>query len=326
MDYYLKSTRDYTDRTAEIESLLQEYGVCVLGPGTFVVSGVKMPDGTTLRGEGAATKLLLIQEGTFTVQLGSYCTVRDVTVLGSEEEIELPEAVGNRHGLLFLSDAVPGVTKIHPRHSIISGCFAHGFTGGGITCHDTGYNTRSALNVSDCHIWNCGAGINISHFSEYHKFTNVLCGACLYGCINNGGNNMFLNCGFNANKIGFLIDNSQGQSNNNSHGSAIGCTFNHSDHNEGIGIQLLGAIHGYVFSGCQVFFSQTILENCDGIIFDSMNYGSKIPIHIKGGSRIVFSNSMFQVQPEPLTVEDNDLVEFLNCYTRKSEKVGLCTK
>ena len=134
---------------------------------------------------------------------------------------------------------------------------------------------------------------------------------------------MFLNCGFNANKTGFLIDNSRGQSNNNSHGSAIGCTFNHSGKNEGIAIQLLGACHGYVFSGCQVFFGQTILENCNGIIFDSINYGRQIPIRIKGGSRIVFSNSMFQVQPEPLQVEDNDLVSFENCYTRDGQKVGL---
>lgn len=323
MEYYLKSTQDTTDRTAEIEALLQTHGVCVLGPGTFLVKNVRMPDNTMLRGEGPASKLLLHGDGTFTVQLGSYCTVKDITVMGSEEEIELPEAVGNRHGLLFLSDADPKVSKIHPRHSTISGIYAHGFTGGGITCHDTGYNTRSALNVSDCHIWNCGAGINISHFSEYHKFTNVLCGACLYGCINNGGNNMFLNCGFNANVVGFLIDNSRGQSNNNSHGSAVGCTFNHTNHNEGIGIHLLGAIHGYVFSGCQVFFSQTVLENCNGIIFDSMNYGSKVPFHIKGGTGIVFSNSMFLNPPEPMEIQDNDLVRFENCYTRDGRKVGV---
>ena len=42
--------------------------------------------------------------------------------------------------------------------------------------------------MSDCHILNCGAGINIDHFSEFHKFTNVLSETNLYGCINNGGN------------------------------------------------------------------------------------------------------------------------------------------
>ena len=61
-----------------------------------------------------------------------------------------------------------------------------------------------------------------------HMFTNIMASKCLYGCINNGGNNVFVNCGFNSNITGFLIDNSRGQSNNNSHGSAIGCTFNHS--------------------------------------------------------------------------------------------------
>ena len=322
MEYYLPSTRNSEDRTREIEDLLQRFGACALGPGTYVVKNLKMPDGTMLRGEGSATKLLLHPEGSFTVQLGSFCTVRDLMVLGSEEPIELPDAVGDRHGLLFLGNATPEDYHTQPRNSIISGCFASGFTGGGLTCHDTGYSTVCSLTVSDCHIWNCGAGINISHFSEYHEFTNVLCSANRYGCINNGGNNVFVNCGFNSNITGFLIDNSRGQSNNNSHGSAIGCTFNHSDKNKGIGIQILGATSGYVFTGCQVFFSRIILENSHGILFDNLNCGRMVSVSVKGGSSTIFSTSHFLNDLE-YHVEDNSLVKFLHCYTRDGRKVGL---
>ncbi len=324
MDIFLKSTGDGLDRTREIEAMLQTQGCCVLGPGVFWVRGVRMPDGSCLKGQGSATKLLLMPEGTFTVKLGSFCTVRDLAVMGAEEEIPLPEAVGDRHGILFEGTATYTDWSNQPRNSTVSGCFASGFTGGGITCRDTGYKTLCALNVSDCHIWNCGAGINISHFSEYHRFTNILCGACLYGCINNGGNNMFLNCGFNSNGTGFLMDNSRGQSGNNSHGSAVGCTFNHTGKNKGIGIQILGAGHGYVFSGCQLFYSKIVLEDATGIIFENFNCGRDIAFTVKGGGLTLFSNSAFLCPPEPFTVENNDAVKFINCYLRDGKELTLC--
>ena len=34
--YYLESTNDRTDRTAEIEAKLSEYGTCLLGTGCMV--------------------------------------------------------------------------------------------------------------------------------------------------------------------------------------------------------------------------------------------------------------------------------------------------
>ena len=50
--YVLSSTGNQKDRTEEIEKILKEKGSCVLGTGDFYVSGVKMPEGTTLSGLG----------------------------------------------------------------------------------------------------------------------------------------------------------------------------------------------------------------------------------------------------------------------------------
>ena len=47
-DYILQSTQNNLDRTAEIESMLNERGACMLGCGVFCVSGIKMPDGTVI--------------------------------------------------------------------------------------------------------------------------------------------------------------------------------------------------------------------------------------------------------------------------------------
>lgn len=326
-NYILPSTNDHTDRTADIQAMLEQHGVCMLGDGIYVVSGVEMPKGSAIMGVGAATKVLLhedVQEGC-AIRLNSYCTVKDLQVLGAAENIERPTEVGTRHGLMFLGDATPKQFGGQPRNAIITGCIIKSFTGGGITCRDTGYVTMCSLTVSDCHILNCGAGINIDHFSEFHKFTNVLSETNLYGCVNNGGNNVFVNCGFNSNTTAFLIDNSQKQSPNCAHGSAVGCTFNHSGGNKGVGVKILGAKPGYIFSGGQMFFSKIVLEDSWGVVFDAMNFGKDMDISVKGGTLTMFTNSAFSNRPASIHVEDNPHVKFINCFTKDEEclEVGL---
>lgn len=326
MKYYLPSTNDNTDRSAEIRALLEQYGVCRLGCGQFVVSGLDMPDHTSLMGEGGATTLRLPEgaDKNYVVKIGSFCTVKDLHLRGNDNLKERPVEMGDRHGLLFEGTATTKDWSNQPRNSMVSNCFITGFSGGGITCRDTGYSTAACLTVSDCHIMYCGAGINIAHLSEFHKFTNVLSEQNCYGCINNGGNNVFTNCGFNSNVTGVLMDNAQGQSPNNTHGSMVGCTINHTNSNEGIGIIALGTKAGYIFTGCQVFFSKIVLENVDGFVFDAMNYGRKVEIDIKGGGTVTFSNSVFKPAPDAIRVTDNQNVRFVNCYTRDTgETVGL---
>lgn len=329
-DYILESTKDKRDRSAEIEKMLSEIGVCILGSGDFFVSGIRMPDRTTIKGMGAATRLILAEEVTegAAITLGSFCTVREISIVGAESDIEIPKEVGCRHGILFQGNATEKhFSDPQPRHGIVSSCFISSFCGGGITCDKTGYSPASSLTVSDCHIFRCGAGINVSDFSEYHEFTNVLCVENRYGCINNGGNNVFVNCGFNCNVTAFLMDNSKGDKNNNSHGSVVGCTFNHSDKNNGIGIQILNTRHGYIFTGCQLFFSKIVIENSTKLVFDSFNCGRNVDIIIKGkhatdGGMILFNN--FVCNPEPnINVIDNDSVKFTNCYNKDGEPVGM---
>ena len=131
---------------------------------------------------------------------------------------------------------------------------------------------------------------------------------------------MFVNCGFDCNKTGFLIDNSKKQSNNQAHGSAVGCTFNHSDNNKGIGIQILGANWGYVFSACQIWYSKIVLENSNNISFNTANMGRCLEIEINGGSLTLFTDCPFIEHPK-LNIENNELVKFINCFTKDGEPI-----
>ena len=319
----LQSTNDRTDRTKEIEKALSETGACRLGTGDFYVKNIVMPERSVIAGEGVATRLILLEdmEECFVVKMASCCMVKDLYLLGSEETIVPQEETGNRHGIVFEgSKEKPGTEG--PLYGTISSCYVTDFTGGAITCRNSGYPVSSSMNVSDCWLINCGVGIHIPYWSEYHKFTNVSATKCWYGCINNGGNNMFVNCNFSENQMGFLMDNSEKQSINETHGSAIGCTFNHSGQNQGTGIRILGTRNGYVFSGCQVFYSKIELDNVKGVIFDAFNFGRNEVIDVKGGALTMFTHCMFGTQPQ-ISVVDNEHTKFINCYTRGGEPVGM---
>jgi hypothetical protein len=208
---------------------------------------------------------------------------------------------------------------------MISDVVIRNFTGGGITCYDTGYGTFNHLECCNVFIRECDAGINISYWSEFHKFTNVRTYNCYYGCINNGGNNVFVNCDFSTCKLGFLMDNSQNQSPNNSHGSAIGCVFNHTDSNNGTGIKILNCDNGFIFTGCQIFYSKIDIEDSEGIVISSSNFGkNNCNIIISGGGAILFNGNMHEGAPSSgtwISITNNQNVHFANCYNKTTGAV-----
>lgn len=318
----LVSTNDTTDRTAEISAILTETGYCQLGPGKFYVTNLHMPVSSTLCGSGNATELILsdsVTEG-YVVRVNTKCTVRDLSIT-SPNVISISKNIGERHGIMYCGtydiDSNAGGT-----HTSISNLYISNFTGGAITCYNTGYSINAFLNVSDVIITNCNVGINISYWSEYHRFTNVVSNNCYYGCINNGGNNMFVNCAFNSNKVGFVIDNSKGDQKNTAHGSVVGCTFNHSGNNTGYGIQIYNSNVGFIFEGCQFFYSKILLENAAGIVFNGCNFGRGEGIEIKNGGTILFSNCVFGSAPV-VTIENNDYTRFIHCYLRSGQLLDI---
>lgn len=334
--YSLASSNDRTDRTEEIVHLLTKHGVCQLGAGDFYVKNLTMPEQSTLMGCGNATRVILdesVADG-FAVRMQSLCTVKDFFLLGDPErgipapgtdkrtfeDVVISETLGTRHGIVWCGNYDKDQTDV-PFRGAVANLTIRGFSGGGITEHNTGYSIQTGLNVSDCFIFNCGAGINIDYWSEFNRYTNVNCCRNYYGAINNGGNNVFANCCFSCNYLGMLMDNSRGQSPNNSHGSVLGCTFDHSDHNNGVGLRLIGMHNGEIFTNCQIFFSKIELENSDGIVFSNINFGREEQISITDGGVVQFNNCIFRTVPT-VTVRNNPLVLFNNCFTRDGNAIA----
>ena len=325
---YLAPTGDTTDVSGSILAMLNSTGICRLGAGAYWVSGVDMPENTAIIGSGAATKVYLLgtdsTEG-YAIKMNSRCTIKDLSVLGNTSDYTSNSSTYpsdtefvNRHGIIWQGNYSGAGDRI-PRRGIISGCYIANFTGGGIACYDTGLNVISGVNITDCIIWHCYAGIYIPIQSEFNRITSCMATHCHYGVINNGGNNMFSNCNFSKNIVGFMIDNENNQSPNNAHGSVVNCIFDHSDGNNGIGIKLLGVTPGEVFSNCQLFYSQIYIKNCNGINITGLNAGwgvgqSGEVITIDGGSLVMFNDCVFRAAPS-ITVTNNTNVKFINCFT-----------
>lgn len=294
---FLASTNDTTDRTADIVSMIAT-GYCKLGPGVFYISEVDIPAQATLEGCGNATRVILKSEGTYAFRLKTKSAIRNLRILGSTSDIVVSDTVANRHGIVWYGKASETPASEIPYGAIISNVLIRSFTGGGITCHDTGGSPQASLNVTDLQIENCNAGVNIDYFSEFNSFSNVRMNACYYGCINNGGNNNFTNCRFDGNAMGLLMDNSSGTMRNNSHGSIVGCSFNHNNPgnaydlvNFGYAIKMYGMEGGEVFSGCQIFYGKILLDNSKGVIFNACNFGIRTQLQIVSNSTAMFANN-----------------------------------
>lgn len=288
------------DMKAAIESTLAAFGECHLGVGVFGVSGIEMPEGSTLYGCGDKTEIRL--QGTSAgsaIKMASRCTVRDLMIAGSNADITLNTTVGNRHGILWqgnyaneYGEGSADRKENQPSNGTIYNVSIKRFTGGGITCDNTGPAVNHGLNVTNVSIENCNAGINVAYYSEFHRFTNVMAYLCQYACVNNGGNNVFVNCGFSNSKVGIItkmvdgstiIDRTTGNpktrpTTNNTHGSAIGCVFNHMDRDDvtlgtGDAVHLEATDNGFFFDSCQFFYGSIYLENSKAISFGNCLFG-----------------------------------------------------
>lgn len=321
---YLAPSGDTTDRTADIITMLTQTGCCRLGKGEYYVSNLIMPEKTALIGCGNESVIVLVGTSAgFTVKPSSHCVIDNVCITGKlpfTEGIAISETLGNRDGILFEGNWTQAQTATtQPFNVKISNVTITNFTGSGIKCYDTGQGTANILEV--CNVWirRCSAGINIEYESEFHKFTNVRTYLCYYGCINNGGNNVFVNCDFSECTLCLLMDNQESQSPNNSHGSMVGCVFNHAGKNagiNGIGIKILNCDNGFIFTGCQIFYSQIEINDSNGIVFSSCNFGaSNCDITINNGGVILFSGNMHQATPI-VSIINNNNVHFVNCYNR----------
>lgn len=286
------------DRTSEILNKLNLNGICKLKSGDYYINSLVMPDGTVLQGEGKRTRLIMSGSSDgYAIRVGARCTIQDLWIDGNEnlvykgeDNIEIQSILmhGNRHGILLLGNGIGDAYREKWAGTIISRCEITNFRGGGITCDNTGYTPYSSLTVSDTWIRNCCVGINIAYLSEFNKFTNVGCYYCRYGCINNGGNNLFSNINLGSNTLGFYMNGDDGKciryngttvkGVNMGHGSMTNANLVHagkSNASPGYAVVIINIDPGFVISGVDGGYGKYYIERSRSIILNNLRLGDE---------------------------------------------------
>ena len=325
VDTNTSSESGKTDMSGAILSMLTDTGYCHLAPGIFYVSGFDMPAGSTLEGCGKATIIRLLQSvnSGYTARIGQNCTIKNICFSGgysAPADLTTPDTtLGSRHGIYVVANA-DGEEASAPAclTNLVEGCFFENYNGSAFYNHNTGYGMDNVVIMTDCRIVSCKVGLNIDYFGEYAKYSNIIIYNCNIACINNGGNNVFTACTFHGVK-GFVIDNSNDDKLNNSHGSCVGCTFNHIDnanhpteHGMGDAITVKNAGNGFVFSECQLWYGAVKIENSKGIMIQNSLIGGGTPsISVIGSYPAFIQNCIFMATPS-LNVTVDTIIQ--GCY------------
>ena len=323
-----------TDMTGSIMYMLESFGYCKLSSGVFYVSGnIDLPTGTSLMGNGYNTviRLLPAEDSRYIIRVHQNNTVCNIRLSGGKvAPIDLfsdGTNYGNQNGIVFTGNA-DGQEETRPTAltNFICGCWFENFNGSGFYGHNTGGNYQNIVTMSDCVIDHCRVGINSDYFMEYSKFTNCNVTNCYYACINNGGNNVFYGCTFHG-VVGWMCDNSANDKRNNMHGSCVGCTFNHINNmnrpdilGSGSAIIILNCNNGFVFSGCQLWYGNVIIDNSRAIYFSDCLFGNQEPvITVTGENWGAFFNGITFYNAPVLNV--NSKTKFVNCFTSNGDTV-----
>ena len=323
-----------TDMTGAIMFMLKSQGYCHLSPGTFYVSGnIDLPAGATLEGCGNQTILRLLPsvESGYIARILQNNTVRGIRFSGGRsaprglttEGMDL----GARNGIVFTGNAdQKEEARDTALTNVICECWFDNFDGSGFYGHNTGGNVRNTVTMSNCFVNQCRVGLNIDYFMEYSKFTDCIITNCYYACINNGGNNVFTGCTFHG-VVGWMCDNTGDDKYNNMHGTCVGCTFNHIDsanHSDllgrGCAVIILNSNNGFIFTGCQFWYGNIIVDNSRAITFSDCLFGNQDPVITVTGYDYgaIFHGNTFYNMP---VLNVNPQTIMVDCYTSDGEPV-----
>ena len=253
-----------------IEAVLNKYGIAVLGKGTYELNrAINMPDGSMIKGAGEAT-VIKAATGADAIVAGASCTIENVEIHSDAGNTQSP---GTSAGIRVSGNYDTPPLKYNIK---ISNVTIDGFSLAGIYGTKTGTWVGDSISAINCTIFHCYAGIFLEDYSEFGRFTNIMCRDNYIGLYNKSGNNVFENCSFSNNTVGvYLVGDDGDNSRNNGHGTLVGCTINHSNDNNGFAVICRGiSNNGFVFNGCQVWYGKIQVEQSSGIIFDGCMFGA----------------------------------------------------
>lgn len=291
-------TGDNTDRLTEITDRLSTYGYCQFVSGDYYISDtITLTDRQTLKGCGKTSRILKLGSSDIAPYVNitgtsQNATIEDLSFIGTLNA--KPETYNTGNG-----DIAIGVYD-HAGRVTIENCYFAGFNGAGITVR-SGYEWLTSVFLTNCTFLYCNIGISLSQYGEFSVIANCAMNSCFYGAVVTGGNNKFVNCGFDGNDTGFVLYDNASPGTNDGHGSCVGSTFNHNTSNA---MTITNIDNGYVFDACNMYYGDIYIANSSGIMFrncimlgnkDASNHTNITPYNCPG--TVTLSGCLFAFMP-----------------------------
>lgn len=306
----LESTGDITDRTSEILSKLNAYGVCKLGKGDFYVSSLVMPEDSMLIGSGNSTRIILPSSVTsgYVVKPRSNCIIENISFYGvftgTYSELIASGADAKRHCIIL-----DRFDSVNSENVILSNIFINNFVGSAIIQRYT-----VGCHCKDVVINMCYAGIDISNTSYDGQCTNVYMNDTRYGVVQNGSNFVFSGCISKDSEYHIMSDQQ------NTECTFSSCTFFDSSLETTSKLAILSnARNGFVFDSCMFDSSLKIgLIACDGIVIKGTNFvgSDTFKIIVQNGRNTLLLITDCIADVEPVVTNAGTAARITSCYLK----------
>ena len=198
----------------------------------------------------------------------------------------------------------------------------HGFNGYALYADNNGTSSAQGFVITDSYFVKNHGGIYLRK-SEFYKISNCDCTGNYIGISLGGGNNTLATCNISSNHYGIYMNNADGLSPNNTHGSVVGCIIQHS---RICAVYINNMASGEIFSACNIdpngtdgYAVQAV--SAHRIIFIGCNFLDHSAISITGGGLIMFNGCNFRDYTSSHYTSNSTKVRFVACYNNSGDIV-----
>lgn len=250
--------------------------------GTYLItSSQTLNDNQTIYGNGNTSVLQTTTANNIQiVNMGNYCTVRDLMFLGSGK--------GSTTPYVSLNGTQIGVRVLSKSRCLVSNCTFQALGGAGFYCQTTLNVSHEGSTVIACKADTCFNGFYSGTGGEYINYIACTAVRCDYGATFLGGNNKFNVGTLDNNQTGIRIISDRG---NDAHGEVVGSTINH---NYQYSVSIDSTLNSFYIGHNMMYYGKiNIKKVINGVVFEGNDIASTDTIFINSSTNVQFVNNRF---------------------------------
>lgn len=250
--------------------------------GTYLItSSQTLNDNQTIYGNGNTSVLQTTTANNIQIiNMGNYCTVRDLKFLGSGK--------GSTTPYVSLNGTQIAIRMLSKSRGLVSNCLFQNMGGAGFYCQTTANVSHEGTTVIGCQADSCYNGFYSGTGGEYINYIACRAFKCDYGATFLGGNNKFNSGTLDNNQTGVRIISDRG---NDAHGEVVGSTINHCYQ---YSVSIDSTLNSFLFAYNMMYYGKiNIKKVVNGVVFEGNDIASTDAIFVNSATNVQFNNNRF---------------------------------